>query len=199
MTIYYEAIPRRNPQKEEEVKYYASAKIFNEVHTKELAQRIQDETSFVQGDVIGFLKTLSDMMQRALADGNRVVIEGVGSFEVQLTSDAAQDFKALRKAHVRCKNIRFRPSKAFKEGAVHRLSPVQTQLRHQEVQQTSSAVRKLRLKEYLKENRYISRPDYDRITGLRRTKSLEELNAFVAEGWLDKIGKRAQTLYVLAR
>ena len=67
-------------------KWYARAQVVDVVSTDELAEEIQRNASVKHSDVLAVLKEMSECIQRELANGKRVVINGIGSFKPTLTS-----------------------------------------------------------------------------------------------------------------
>lgn len=77
-------------------KWYAKAVIDDVVHLEQISQEIQDNTSAKQADVWAVLKELVNSMNRHLQNGDRVVLDGFGSFKVGLKTkpaDTPADFK----------------------------------------------------------------------------------------------------------
>lgn len=75
-----------NPKKG---KWYARAVINDE----EISQEILDNTTAKQADVYAVLKELDNVMGQHLKNGDRVVLNGFGSFKVGLKTTAAETAK----------------------------------------------------------------------------------------------------------
>ena len=75
-----------NPKKG---KWYARAVINDVVGLEEISQEILDNTTAKQADVYAVLKELDNVMGQHLKNGDRVVLNGFGSFKVGLKTTAA--------------------------------------------------------------------------------------------------------------
>jgi len=67
-------------------KWYARAQVLDAVSTDELAEEIQRNASVKYSDVVAVLREMSEAIQRELANGKRVVVNGIGAFKPTLTS-----------------------------------------------------------------------------------------------------------------
>lgn len=74
-------------------KWYARALVTDVVGLDEISQEIQDNTTAKQADVYAVLKELVNVMGRHLKNGDRVVLDGFGSFKVGLKTTAANSPK----------------------------------------------------------------------------------------------------------
>ena len=97
MSIKYELYQDNRSKSENFGKWYARAQVSDVVGLEEISQEIQDNTSAKQADVYAVLKELVNVIGRHLRNGDRVVLEGFGSFKVGLKTkpaNSAKDFKA---------------------------------------------------------------------------------------------------------
>lgn len=91
-------------------KWYARAVPDEVVDTDMLAELIQRNSSLKRSDVMGVLTELSEVMRDQLLAGNRVKIDGLGSFKVGFSSkpaDTREDWVAS--THVTSTRINFQP------------------------------------------------------------------------------------------
>lgn len=79
-----------NPKKG---KWYARAVINDVVGLEEISQEILDNTTAKQADVYAVLKELDNVMGQHLKNGDRVVLNGFGTFKVGLKTTAAETAK----------------------------------------------------------------------------------------------------------
>lgn len=91
-------------------KWYARAVVDEVVDTDDLAELIQRNCSVKRSDVKAVLTELSEVMSDQLLAGNRVKIEGLGSFKVGFSSKPA-DTRAewVPTTHVNGTHINFQP------------------------------------------------------------------------------------------
>ena len=91
-------------------KWYARAVVDEVVETDDLAELIQRNCSVKRSDVKAVLTELSEVMRDQLLAGNRVKIEGLGSFKVGFTSKpAATRAEWVPTTHVSGTHINFQP------------------------------------------------------------------------------------------
>ena len=70
-------------------KWYARTVVSNVVSTEQIAEKIQRNCSMKKSDVTAVLQELSEVFREELLDGNRVIIDGIGSFKVGMSSGPA--------------------------------------------------------------------------------------------------------------
>lgn len=78
-------------------KFYARASHKETVGIKELAAVMQDNCTVKHSDIVAVLSELSEVMKQELQRGNRVRIDGLGIFKVNIRSKGAktaQEFSA---------------------------------------------------------------------------------------------------------
>ena len=98
---------------------------------------------------------------------------------------------------VRMKNINFRASRSFKKevGDKMRLQRGESLTRPKK-NSISRETCLTRLNTYMKNHLFISRTDYSHLTGRNKKIAIEELNAFVADGIIQKEGVGKLTVYI---
>ena len=88
-------------------KYYAHMVSTGEVGTEELANLIQENTTFKRSEVRGIIDELVSQMKRELALGQTVNLEGFGRFHLAVESegsDTPEEFNIAQKIkRVKCK------------------------------------------------------------------------------------------------
>jgi predicted histone-like DNA-binding protein len=92
MAIKYKLIQRINPSKPTEAKkVYAIAVHEKTFRLKEVARELAARsTTASEGDVYAVLIGMRDIMKEHLDRSDRVLIDGIGSFAVNLSSDSAE-------------------------------------------------------------------------------------------------------------
>lgn len=81
---------------------YARAAVQNTVTLNELANRIQQNCTAKKSDVKAVLDELVEVMTTELQNGNRVKLDGFGSFKINIASSPATSFSTFNVA----KNIK---------------------------------------------------------------------------------------------
>ncbi len=82
-----------------------------EVHTEDIAEMIQRNTSFKKADVIGVLTELVETMTHELQNGYTVVLDGFGRFHLSVEAESVaspEEFSIAK--HIRKVKCNFIPS-----------------------------------------------------------------------------------------
>ena len=74
-------------------KFYARASHKDTVSIKELAAVMQNNCTVKHSDIVAVLSELSEVMKQELQRGNRVRIDGLGTFKVNIRSKGAKTAK----------------------------------------------------------------------------------------------------------
>ena len=91
-------------------KWYGKAVVDEVVDTDTLAELIQRNSSMKRSDVLAVLTELSEVLRDQLLAGNRVKIEGLGSFKVGFSSKPADERKDwMPQTHITATRINFQP------------------------------------------------------------------------------------------
>ncbi|AGB28149.1 DNA-binding protein, histone-like, putative [Prevotella dentalis DSM 3688] len=93
MAVKYKLYQEKRASSANFGKWYARALVTDVVRMEEISQEIQDNTTAKQADVYAVLKELVNVMGRHLRNGDRVVLDGFGSFKVGLKTTAAATAK----------------------------------------------------------------------------------------------------------
>lgn len=91
-------------------KWYAKAVPSGLVTTDELAERVQRNCSVKRSDVLAVLAELSEVMTDELLAGNRVRINGIGTFKVGFSSKPADTLEKWSvSSNISSAHINFQP------------------------------------------------------------------------------------------
>ena len=120
MSITYAVKKIRNP-KNPDVDYFHGAAIkTGELTMEKLAKRINNSTTVTQADCYAVLKSMKDHITEALTEGQVVVLDDLGRFQITLQGKcynadtmASEDF--LPSSYIRGHRIVFRPESALKK------------------------------------------------------------------------------------
>ena len=103
----YQDNREKSPQKG---KWYAMSVVNEVVDTEILAEIIQRNSSMKRSDVLAVLTELSEVTRDQLLAGNRVKIDGLGSFKVGFSSKpAATRAEWVPTTHITATRINFQP------------------------------------------------------------------------------------------
>ena len=91
-------------------KVYGHAVVSDTINTKKLCQNIRDRCTLTEPDVVAVVSALITEVSGQLALGNRVVLDGFGSFKVGLSSTPADSAKKFTSANIKCLRVIFQPA-----------------------------------------------------------------------------------------
>lgn len=74
-------------------KWYGKAVVNNLISTDQIADRIQANSTLRKSDILAVLSELSEIIHNELIMGNRVMLDGIGSFKPGITSTSAETAK----------------------------------------------------------------------------------------------------------
>ncbi|MDD2191652.1 MAG: HU family DNA-binding protein [Bacteroidales bacterium] len=89
-------------------KFYACPKTFMVFDEDDLAEEISQRCSLTQGDVVGAVSALSEIIKEKLMMGASVKIKGIGTFGVWVTSDGFDDPKDITAKKVKATKVTYK-------------------------------------------------------------------------------------------
>lgn len=89
--------------------FYARAAHRDTVTIKEMAQTMQENCTVKQSDIMAVLTEFSGVLKAELQRGNKVKIDGLGTFKIGLTSTGAQSAKEFTAANIKGAHVLFMP------------------------------------------------------------------------------------------
>lgn len=108
MTIFLNAVQRRNPQNlKEPMKWYPVQNTVKMVEESEVAELIADETTLNPMEAQMAVRQLRKIVQRLLLDGKSVRLGNWGSFNISISSEGAATKKELTVRNIKSVNINF--------------------------------------------------------------------------------------------
>ena len=115
MSIKYSLMELRNPLRpQDEKRVYAKAQVREKVGLNTITEEISYSTSRTDGDVMSALRALMRITHKHLADGDMVELGDFGTFQYQLSSDAADTKEEFTHANIRKVRLQFRPGRMWK-------------------------------------------------------------------------------------
>lgn len=117
MAVEYKLIPKRNPQDPEaEPRYYATPVYHRTVTMAELAKEVAARsTTASEGDVYSVLIEVRDVIRAHIADSDRVLLDGIGTFVIGLSSGGADTKEAFHPSDIKEGHIKYRPDTPMRE------------------------------------------------------------------------------------
>ena len=203
----FKKLPRTTGNEEEAVRLYPQAVKSKTVSFSELAEEIEQATSYTVGDLKGMMKTIARMAAKHLNASEHVELEGLGTLSLSIACerDAEGHLPVITSAdqvkphqlHVSRVNFDAKPEfmKALKGPFVRAKDPFPA---NQEQDVPTPDERRALLLSHLDERGYISTTTYMQLTRLTRHKASAELNALVQEGLLARSGTSTHLVFVKA-
>lgn len=89
MPVKYKMFQIKNESSSANNKWYAKPVVSQVVGINQIAEKIEKNCSMKKSDVVAVLTELTEVFTEELLSGSRVVLEGIGSFKVKLSSKVA--------------------------------------------------------------------------------------------------------------
>ena len=89
-------VPKKNPQKREEVKFYANPVNLGHKSLDDIARDISGRSSLTRGDISNVLYNFIDCLPHYLRDGFSIQLGEFGSMRVTLSSKGAETEKTFK-------------------------------------------------------------------------------------------------------
>ena len=120
MAITYAIKKVRNPKYPNENYYHGQAVKTGELDFEKLAKRINNSTTVTQSDCYAVLKSMKDHIIEALTEGQVVVLDDLGRFQVSIqgkcyNAETMADEEFSPSAYIKGHKIVFRPDAALKK------------------------------------------------------------------------------------
>lgn len=98
------------------VLYYVRQKSGNVrvMNIDSMANTIESKSSLTAGDVKHTIEAFVEQLRTSLTRGDKVKIDGLGTFHITLTSEGAEEMKNCTVRSIRRVNVRFVPDKSLK-------------------------------------------------------------------------------------
>ncbi len=90
-------------------KFYGRIAYRDTVNIKELAQNMQANCTVKHSDIVAVLTELSEAMKAELQRGNRVKIDGLGTFKIGLSTSPANTAKEFTAKNIKSAHVLFNP------------------------------------------------------------------------------------------
>lgn len=196
MAIKYDIYETPLPDKDSENTYHIRLINTGIIDTERLAEEIEFSTSLTAGDVKNVFTSLNHLFVEYLSRGYRVHIEGLGYFQLSLKAPAINDPKKMRAEHIRVKTIKFLPEKKMK-AQLSKLKFERIKRKNHSQKHESEDIIEL-LKEYFRENIFITRSEFEKLCGLTRGTAINRINDLIKRGVLIRKGVANSSIYILA-
>lgn len=167
-------------------------------HTDELAAEIEGRCTLTRTDVMAVLSALSNVLGEELLAGNRVQLDGIGTFGISVDGEVKRDKNGrplLHEAHVR--DVLFKPSVDLKS----RMGAAQFTTQHVVARQSRADISDDEVRAALtalsEKASFFTLADFAATLGLTISTARRRLKALLASGTIENIGSRAKGFYRL--
>ncbi|MDD4636282.1 MAG: HU family DNA-binding protein [Bacteroidales bacterium] len=196
MSVKYELFksPVANRENGEVPKEYARIVHGGMIPIDKLAEEIADASSFTKGDVMGMLTTIAEGLARHLSQGESVELEGLGIFSVGLERKKGEPEKDQKGLMTQFSRVKFRASRSMKR----KLSTMRLVKSKECTAPSLTDEQRLQVAlTFLNKTPFMTRMDYQRITGLHKSAAIKDLNRWVSEGKIFRHGLGNNVFYFL--
>ena len=160
----------------------------------ELAQTISLRSSLTPGDVKAVLVSLSDLMVEQFAQGMRVHLDGLGSFELTLDCPPVKTEREIRAESISVRNVSFRAEKKLKSEVKH-LRLQRVRVKNKSKNYSDIEIDDLLTTHFL-DHDYITTAEFRSICGQTSSTAGRRLRELVQAGRLARLGHRKSAIYV---
>lgn len=197
MAIEYDLYRNPNSQGTTQTKYHARVVSGNRVSTRELAKEIQNECSLTIADVKAVLIALGDKLAKHLGDGDKVHIEGIGHFQVNLRcKEEVRTTHSVRSENIEFKSVSYRADNDLKK-----------HLRTQKIQRSPTKTHSITMTEeetdrmltgYFKTHETLTRRQFEILCSQVKSTAHRILQKLVEDGKLRNVATAHNPVYMPA-
>lgn len=163
------------------------------MNTSEMAKRIHGMSTLTIGDIKATLISLVELMADELASGKRIHLEGLGYFQLTLSSLPVHSPKEIRAESISVKSVVFRSEKSFKKRFIGIPMERVREKRHSN-RYSDFEIEDL-LAKYFLHHPHITRREFGILCGFTESTAKRRLNKLVADGKLQNAGYKNFPLY----
>ena len=116
MSVKYRKVVNNRKGSKTKGKIYGRAVVSDTIYTKKLCQNIRDRCTLTEPDVVAVVSALVTEVTAQLALGNRVVLDGFGSFKVGLNTSPADTAKKFTSANIVGMHVIFQSAIEMQQG-----------------------------------------------------------------------------------
>ena len=195
MSIYYDMRENPNPEKDGNQKpLHPRAVSKGTIKADKIVDSIALRTGFSRGEVQGVLEEYTHEMLLRISEGYNVEWGTLGTLSPKLKAKRQVMAKSeIRSPSISLAGVNFKGSAWLSKHLNFDLERAEYGFNNSKPY-GAIYLRKL-LDQYLDENPYIKRIDYSKLTGQLKNKAIQQLNGYVEQGVLIKLGRGNQTEY----
>ena len=197
MAIEYDFYRNPNSEGTNKKRYHARVVSNNRISTDDLAEEIQNECSLTIADVKAVLIALGDKLAKHLGEGDKVHIEGIGHFQVNLRcKEEVRTTRAIRSENIEFKSVSYRADNDLKK-----------HLRKQKIQRSQTKIHSIPMTEeeidqaltkHFQKNETIIRREFEILCTQMRSTAHRILQTLVEDGKLRNVATSHNPVYMPA-
>ena len=195
MSIEYDFYRNPNSQGTDKKRYHARVVSSDRITTDELAEEIQNECSLTITDVKAVLIALGDKLAKHLGDGNKVHLEGIGYFQVNLQcKEEVCTTRSVRSENVEFKSVSYRADNELKKH-LKKQKIQRSQTKIHSVEMTEEEIDQ-KLTDYFKTNDTLTRSQFEVLCTQVKSTAHRILQKLVKDGKLKNVSTKQHPVYM---
>ena len=195
--IKYDIYKTPSPTGEEEELFHARAVSSGIVSYSKLKEDIAYATTATPADISLVVESVILQIEHHLSEGRCVQLGGLGTFSVGISGPSATKKKAINATRLKVTDVHFRPKKKFIENINHKAEFESARYKRHSAEYSDIEIEAL-LTDYFRDNRYITRREFENICGQTRATALRRLKELTSGEYplLRREGPRNGSIYV---
>ena len=195
MSIYYDMRENPNPEKDGNQKpLHPRAVSKGTIKADKIVDAIAQRTGFSRGEIQGVLEEYTQEMLLRISEGYNVEWGTLGTLSPKLKAKRQVMAKSeIRSPSISVSGLNFKGSAWLSRQLNFDLERSESGFNNSTPY--GAIYRRKLLEQYLDENPYIKRTDYSKLTGQLKNKAIQQLNEYVEQGVLIRLGRGNQTEY----
>ena len=195
MAIEYDFYRNPNSQGTNKKKYHARVVSGNRISTDELAKEIQNECSLTIADVKAVLIALGDKLAKHLGEGDKVHIEGIGHFQVNLRcKEEVRTTRATRSENIEFKSVSYRADNDLKKH-LQKQKIQRSQTKVHSIEMTEEEIDQ-KLSDYFKIHETLTRSQFEVLCTQVKSTAHRILQKLVKNGKLKNVSTKQHPVYM---
>ena len=111
MAALYDLFRTPQPKGEKKVRYHARSVVADKMNTRDIAHTLARRSSYKEGEVMGLLMALGELLLESLGEGKSVHLDGVGTFRISAQSPPVRDRHEIRAESVKFRGVVYKADK----------------------------------------------------------------------------------------
>lgn len=182
MAAFYDLFRTPQPKDKEKIRYHARSVVTEKMNTHDIARAIARQSSWKEGEVMGVLMALEDVILEALGEGKSIQLDGIGAFRISAKSPSVREKNEIRAESIKFKGVTYKADQKL----LKRLT--RTRFTRVKYSHCSTEISEIEidglLTDYFKEHEYITTKEMQQLCRLSNATALRRLKVRVKEGKL---------------